>query len=113
MTDLDRVIHEPVRLRILSVLRGVESTDFNFLLTALGLTRGNLSVHADKLEQAGYVVIRKEFEGKIPRTRYAITNEGRLALDEYWAALDAIRTTAFEVRDDSGGSVRIKTSRQS
>jgi DNA-binding MarR family transcriptional regulator len=62
----------------------VESSDFNFLLTILGLTKGNLSVHADKLEQAGYL-------GKIPRTRYAITKKGRRALEDYWEALDEIR----------------------
>lgn len=92
MADLDRVVHEPVRLRILSVLAAVESADFNFLLTALGVTRGNLSVHADKLEQAEYIAITKGYNGKIPRTEYAITDKGRAALEQYWQTIDAIRT---------------------
>ena len=92
--DLDRVVHEPVRLRILSLLAGVDSVDFNFLLQALGLTRGNLSSHADKLEQAGYISVEKSFRGKAPHTQYALTEVGRGALDRYWEALDAIRATA-------------------
>jgi DNA-binding MarR family transcriptional regulator len=96
MADLDRIVHEPVRLRILSVLTAVESADFNFLLTALGVTRGNLSVHADKLEQAEYIAITKGYNGKIPRTHYAITNKGRQALEDYWKTLDAIRARPIE-----------------
>lgn len=96
MTDIDRVIHEPVRLRILTILTGVDLADFKFLLTTLGLSRGNLSSHMDKLQRAGYVDIEKSFNGKLPHTDYQITASGREALSGYWAALDQIRTSAHE-----------------
>jgi len=73
------------------VLAGVASADFNFLLGALGLTRGNLSTHMDRLERSGYVAIAKSFNGRIPHTSYQITAAGQKALNEYWAQLDVIR----------------------
>ena len=91
MTDIDRVIHEPVRLRILAILTGVDLADFKFLVTTLGLSKGNLSSHMDKLEQAGYVEVRKGFNGKVPHTDYSITEPGRKALAAYWNTLDRIR----------------------
>jgi DNA-binding transcriptional ArsR family regulator len=92
MVDLDRTIHEPARLRILTLLSGVDEADFNFLLNTVGLTKGNLSSHMDKLEKAGYVTIVKSFNGRIPHTDFSITQEGRQALEKYWEELDAIRT---------------------
>ncbi len=89
--DLDRVIHEPARLRILMILSGVETADFNFLLSTLGLSRGNLSSHMDRLEKSGYIDVLKTFHGKIPHTGYRLTPRGRDALAGYWRALDAIR----------------------
>lgn len=94
MTDLDRVIHEPARLRILMVLSGVDTGDFTFLLSMLGLSKGNLSAHVDRLEKAGYVKVRKSFNGKIPHTEYRLTGSGRRALADYWAGVDQIRATA-------------------
>lgn len=91
MDDLDRTIHEPARLRILTILSGVDEADFNFLLNTVGLTKGNLSSHMDKLEKAGYVTIVKTFNGRIPHTDFTITAEGRSALEKYWEELDAIR----------------------
>lgn len=91
MSELDRTIHEPARLRILTILSGVDAADFSFLLTALGLTKGNLSSHMDKLEKAGYVQVEKGFVGRIPHTDFQITPAGRAALDQYWNDLDAIR----------------------
>jgi len=91
---LDANVHQPVRLRILMLLSGVDSADFNFLLNALGLTKGNLSSHASKLEEAGYVEVTKTFNGKIPNTTYKLTPLGRSRLDKYWKALDEIRSTA-------------------
>ncbi|MBP8131410.1 MAG: transcriptional regulator [Candidatus Hydrogenedentes bacterium] len=91
MTDLDRTIHEPARLRILTLLSGVDAVDFNFLLSTLGLTKGNLSSHMDKLERVGYVEVEKSFNGRIPHTEFRITGEGRSALREYWQGIDAIR----------------------
>ena len=96
MTGIDRVIHEPVRLRILSILTGVDLADFKFLLNTLGLSRGNLSSHMDKLERAGYVEVQKGYNGKIPHTDYRITDGGRKALSDYWDALDQIRTSSRE-----------------
>jgi len=91
MTELDRVIHEPARLRILTILSGVDVTDFSFLLSTLGLTKGNLSSHMDKLEKAGYVDVNKSFNGRIPHTEFHITEAGRSALTQYWQDIDAIR----------------------
>jgi len=91
MKDLDRVIHEPARLRILTLLAGLEAADFMFLLTTTGLTKGNLSSHMDKLEKAGYVTVRKTFVGRVPHTEYAITPEGAAALERHWRELDEIR----------------------
>jgi DNA-binding transcriptional ArsR family regulator len=91
LAELDRVVHEPARLRILTVLSGVEMADFHFLLTVLGLTKGNLSTHMDRLERAGYVRVDKRFEGKLPKTEYRVTETGRLALQEYWREIDSIR----------------------
>ena len=73
---------------------GVDLADFNFLLSTLGLSRGNLSSHMDKLERAGYVEVKKGFNGKIPHTDYRMTDGGRAALSDYWAALDQIRTSS-------------------
>jgi len=103
MTELDRVIHEPVRLRIAMVLSGLEEADFNFLLTALDLSRGNLSSHMSKLEEAGYVEIDKRFLGKLPHTTYRLTEAGRAALEAYWAGLEEIRKLAEDVKERETG----------
>jgi DNA-binding transcriptional ArsR family regulator len=94
MMQLDRIIHEPVRLRIMSILSGVDRADFKFMLSALGLSKGNLSSHVDKLEKAGYVEVQKGYNGKIPHTEYGLTDIGRSALTNHWAALDAIRDSS-------------------
>lgn len=88
---LDKIIHEPARLRIMMILSGVDAADFNFLLKTLSLTRGNLSRHIEKLEDAGYLEIKKSFKGKIPNTSYQLTKEGVKSLAQYWKNLDAIR----------------------
>ena len=90
-TELDRIVHEPARLRIMMVLSGVDAVDFKFLLSSLGLTRGNLSRHIEKLEFAGYVHVDKGFKGRIPNTSYQLTAKGAKALTEYWKQLDVIR----------------------
>ncbi|MBZ5499903.1 MAG: transcriptional regulator [Acidobacteriia bacterium] len=92
MNDLDRVIHEPTRLRILMILSGVDAADFNFLLSALELTSGNLSSHLDRLEKSGYIEIRKSFQGKIPKTDCRLSKTGRAALANYWHTIDNIRS---------------------
>lgn len=87
LLGLDRVVHEPVRLALLSLLAGAGEAEFKFLESALGLSKGNLSSHAGKLEDAGYIEVRKVFRGKLPVTSYRITDAGRAALGGYWAAL--------------------------
>ena len=94
MNEPDANIHQPTRLRIMALLSGVREADFNFLLSTLGLTNGNLSVQTGKLEEAGYVEITKSFVGKMPHTVYRLTDLGRARLNEYWAAIDALRAVA-------------------
>ena len=91
MNELDRTIHEPARLRIVMLLSGADSADFNFLLSTLGLTRGNLSSHVDRLEQAAYVRVAKSFNGRVPHTEYRLTAAGRKALKAYWQDVESIR----------------------
>jgi DNA-binding MarR family transcriptional regulator len=82
-TDVDRVIHEPARLLIVTILFAIEKADFLYLLHETGLTKGNLSAHLVKLENAGYVQIEKTFRGKIPQTLIALTGDGRAAFEVY------------------------------
>lgn len=87
---LDRVIHERVRLAIVSALAVHEMLTFNELKALLDASDGNLSVHARKLEEAGYVACKKGYEGRVPRTEYRITAAGRRALEEYLAHMEAL-----------------------
>lgn len=88
--DLDRLIHERIRLGIVSALAVNESLSFNALKSLMGTTDGNLSVHARKLEDAGYVRCTKSFEGRMPKTDFALTTIGRHALERYLAHMEAI-----------------------
>ena len=83
LPDLDRLIHERLRLGIVSALAINDSLSFNDLKRLLKTTDGNLSVHARKLEEASYISCTKFFEGRIPRTEYRLTPSGRKALEEY------------------------------
>jgi DNA-binding MarR family transcriptional regulator len=83
LSDVDRLIHEPSRSVILAILAAVESADFLYLQRETGLTKGNLSVHLSKLEEAGYVNIEKTYRGKIPLTLCRMTEKGRKAFDAY------------------------------
>ena len=83
MTELDRVIHEPARLLIVALLAGVKEADFLWLLRESELTKGNLSSHLSKLEEAGYVEIEKSFKGKIPLTMLRLAKPGRMAFEDY------------------------------
>jgi DNA-binding transcriptional ArsR family regulator len=83
VTELDRLIHEPARLLILTILSTVASADFLFLQRETGLTKGNLSAHLSKLEEAGYVKIEKTFKGKLPLTVCKLTAGGKKALLQY------------------------------
>ena len=82
-TDLDRLIHERIRLGIVSALAVNESLSFNELKGLMRTTDGNLSVHARKLEEAEYIVCHKSFDGRVPRTEYRLTASGRKALERY------------------------------
>jgi DNA-binding MarR family transcriptional regulator len=83
VTTLDRLIHEPARLLIVTILASVASADFLFLQRETGLTKGNLSAHLSKLEGAGYVQIEKTFKGKFPLTVCKLTSAGQKALKAY------------------------------
>lgn len=82
-SDIDKIIHEPSRLKIVAQLYVIESADYPFLMKQLGFTWGNLSAHLTKLEDAGYVLIEKEFINKKPRTTVSLTPAGRAAFREY------------------------------
>ena len=81
--QIDRVVHEPARLKILAYLSVVESADFVFLLSRTGLTYGNLSSHMSKLEEAGYIEVQKEIKDKRPHTMLSLTDNGRKAFENY------------------------------
>jgi DNA-binding HxlR family transcriptional regulator len=88
--DLDRLIHERMRLGIVSALAVNECLSFNDLKKLLGTTDGNLSVHAFKLEEAGYISSNKYFDGRIPKTEFRLTDAGRQALDRYLDHMEAL-----------------------
>ena len=94
IAGIDRLVHEPARLMILTILSVVESADFLYLMRQTGLTRGNLSSHLSKLEAAGYIDVKKEFINKIPRTLLHLTDTGRQAFQAY-------RQDMIQVLEDS------------
>jgi DNA-binding MarR family transcriptional regulator len=83
IANLDRLIHEPARLMIMAFLYVVDSADFIFTMNQTGLTRGNLSTHMTKLEEAGYLEVKKEFVEKRPLTMLQLTDKGREAFQDY------------------------------
>ena len=83
LTEIDRLLHEPSRTIIVAILYAVESADFLYLQGETGLTKGNLSAHLSKLEEAGYVAIEKTYKGKIPLTLCRLTEAGRTAFEDY------------------------------
>jgi DNA-binding transcriptional ArsR family regulator len=89
-TSLDRLLHDHMRLGIVSALAAADGLSFTDLRAALGATDGNLSVHARKLEDAGYVSCAKSFAGRTPRTDYKLTAAGRRAFEKYLDHMDAI-----------------------
>jgi DNA-binding transcriptional ArsR family regulator len=92
MSELDRVIHEPARLTIIALLFSFKEADFLYLLRETGLTKGNLSTHLMRLEEAGYVEIEKTFRGKIPMTLVRLSAEGRAAFQGYRKSIKDILT---------------------
>jgi DNA-binding transcriptional ArsR family regulator len=94
LAGLDKLIHEPARLAIVTALASCETADFLYLQRLTGLSKGNLSAHLSKLETAGLVHIRKQFVGKTPQTVAALTEAGQEAVAEYWQQLTALRSRA-------------------
>ncbi len=90
LPNLDRLIHERMRLGIVSALAVNESLTFIELKKLLDTTDGNVSIHTRKLEEAGYIECRKTFEGRVPRTEYSLTAEGRSALKRYLDHMEAL-----------------------
>lgn len=87
--EVDRLVHEPARLAILTVLGAAERVEFKFMEAVTRLSKGNLNSHATKLETAGYLEVLKEFRGKTPVTSYRLTATGREALRRYWERMGA------------------------
>ena len=98
INGLDRVIHEPARLAILTVLSACDEADFTFLLRVTGLTNGNLSTHLSRLEEAKLMGIRKQFVEKKPRTVAYLTEHGRKQIEEHWRQLKELRKEASAVQ---------------
>ena len=90
MTDLDRVIHEPARLLIVALLAGVQEADFLWVQRESALTKGNLSSHLAKLEEAGYVEIEKTYKGKVPLTVLRLTRQGKAAFEAYRRSMNGL-----------------------
>jgi DNA-binding transcriptional ArsR family regulator len=88
--DADRMIHEPARRVIMTLLNAVETADFLFLLRETGLSKGNLSSHLSKLEAAGYIAIEKTYRGKVPLTMCRLTDAGRAAFGRYREYLEQV-----------------------
>jgi DNA-binding transcriptional ArsR family regulator len=96
MAGLDRLIHEPSRLAILTALASCKSADFLFLQRLTGMSGGNLSSHISKLEEAGLVHVEKQFIDKRPNTRIEISEQGRKAVRDHWKKLDQLGEKARE-----------------
>jgi len=90
LVNIDQVIHAPARLMVLTYLYVVESADYVFLMRLTGLTWGNLSTHLTKLEEAGYITIKKEFKGRKPHTTLSLTKHGRAAFKEYKKSMQQV-----------------------
>ena len=107
--SLDRMIHEPSRLAIMTILRRTAGADYLFIRRLTGLSKGNLSNHLAKLEEAGLVSIGKHFEGKKPVTTVKLTHEGQETIEAYWKEMERIasesRPRPSEKKDEPAGSV--------
>lgn len=90
LSDLDRIIHEPARLLVVALLAAVREADFLYLQRETGLTKGNLSSHLAKLEEARYIEVEKSFQGKVPMTLLRITRQGRSAFEAYRKSMNGL-----------------------
>jgi DNA-binding MarR family transcriptional regulator len=91
LAELDRLVHEPARLAILTALSACRTADFSYLQTITGLSKGNLSSHLSRLETSDLVSIEKSFAGRQPRTTIAITRSGRVRIEGHWENLASLR----------------------
>ena len=98
LANLDKLIHEPARLAIMTALSACSTADFTFLLQLTGLSKGNLSSHLSKLEEGGLVQIEKRFVGKMPNTLVSLTTTGQEAITRHWLLLDKLREGTREIR---------------
>lgn len=99
LAALDKAVHEPARLAILTALSACRSAQFRFLQSLTGLTQGNLSIHLTKLAEKGFIEIDKTFDGRYPATRVRLTTVGRKAISEHWRQLDNLRAAAEAIGD--------------
>jgi DNA-binding transcriptional ArsR family regulator len=106
MPEIDRVIHEPARLAILTVLASCERADFLFLEHATGLSRGNLSVQLTRLEEAGMIEIEKRIEHKRTLTTASLTAQGRKGLGSYWKGMETLKAMAEDLTASSAKGKR-------
>jgi DNA-binding transcriptional ArsR family regulator len=101
LAALDRVVHDPARLAILTALAACRSADFTFLLRLTGLTNGNLSSHLARLEEAGLVQLERRFVGKRPNTLIQLTGRGKATVNRHWKLLDSLRKSTRDWSPDS------------
>jgi DNA-binding transcriptional ArsR family regulator len=113
LVDLNRTIHEPARLAILTVLSGCVTADFKFLQTATGLSKGNLSVQLTRLEEVALVEIVKTIERKHTLTTVSLTREGRSELSKYWRQMDRIRNHSTRAIESTKKTVAAKMAKSS
>jgi DNA-binding transcriptional ArsR family regulator len=102
IATLNRLIHEPARLAILTALSACQSADFPFLARVTGLTAGNLSSHLTKLEEGGMLMIAKGYRGRVPVTTGSLTAAGRAAIDAHWEQLAGLRQRSMKFVADAG-----------
>src|SRR5882672_9231847 len=98
LTNLDRVVHEPGRLAILTALEACRTADFRYLQSVTALNSGTLSRHLQTLETAGLVAVKKGYRGRVPHMTLRLTRQGREAIGMYWRRLDALRRSTQESR---------------
>ena len=101
LAGLNKLLHEPARLSIMTALASCEQADFLFLRRLVGLSKGNLSGHLSKLETAGLVAITKRFVGKKPQTLIEITALGREMVEAHWQQLETLRQTTRKMKLDA------------
>jgi DNA-binding MarR family transcriptional regulator len=94
LAELDRLVHEPARLSILTALSACRNADFVYLQRLTGMTKGNLSSHLAKLEAASLITVEKQFVDRTPCTHVTITRTGQAAIDRHWQRLDKLRRAA-------------------